>query len=279
MGALQSQLVFSKKMPLAKEVEVESLKIIVKGLSATERRLLAATIKLSERRKPKLEVIPEGMIDIVDVIIIDAKDAEAVEWSNKFSEQLKKMTVIWVDASPRNKRHGSISRPVLWVNLPIIISRIMDEVSVLDLKENESVDSLKQPDVSPVSAATGVNHILVVDDSPSIREHLTNLLESRGNKVTAVDCGEAAVEVVERQSFDCVFMDVMMPGMNGYDACKKIKSKKVNGRVLPVIMLTGKSSPFDRIRGKMAGCNAYLTKPTKVDKLINVLGKAVKANA
>lgn len=274
MGAIQNTLVFSQEVPLNKEAYVESLKIIVKGLSPTERRLLAATVKLSERREPKLEIVPDGMIDIADVIIVDSADVDSMRWSNEFSDKLDKKTVVWVDAEAPHKRHGSISRPVLWVNLPIIISRIMDEVSVMEITPKIKKASEASPVVVQSSAGNSFD-ILVVDDSPAIREHLSGLLKAKGHKVIDVDCGELAVDMVDRQSFDCVFMDVMMPGIDGYEACKKIKAKKLNGKTLPVIMLTGKSSPFDRIRGKMAGCDAYLTKPTSVGKLVGALEKAV----
>lgn len=245
---------------------MESLKIIVKGLTATERRLLAATVRLSERRKPKLELVSDAMIAVADIIIIDSEDAESMAWSKRHAAQLNTKTVIWVDMDSQNPRHGSLSRPVLWVNLPIIISRILDEVSVLDLKASEPEPVVEEPVVDDNRL-----NILVVDDSPAIRQHMQTILA--GNNVVAVESGEIAVDIVERQPFDCVFMDVLMPGMDGYQACKKIKSKKFDGKTLPVIMLTGKSSPFDRIRGKMAGCNAYLTKPVAVDKLKKALSK------
>lgn len=247
---------------------MDSLKIIVKGLNATERRLLAGTIRLSERRKPKLELVSDTMITIADVIVVDSKDADSMAWSKTHAAQLNSKTVIWVDMEAQNPRHGSLKRPVLWVNLPIIISRILDEASVLDLKVSGADAAVEE--AVPAVDNNRLN-ILVVDDSPAIRQHMTTILA--GKNVVAVESGELAVEMVEQQPFDCVFMDVLMPGMDGYQACKKIKSKKFNGKTLPVIMLTGKSSPFDRIRGKMAGCNAYLTKPVAVDRLKKELSK------
>jgi twitching motility two-component system response regulator PilG len=68
-----------------------------------------------------------------------------------------------------------------------------------------------------------------------------------------------------------------MPGIDGYQVCKLIKSKKV-ARKSAVVMLTSKSSPFDKIRGAMAGCDAYLTKPVDTDKLLTVISKFVPQN-
>lgn len=66
-------------------------------------------------------------------------------------------------------------------------------------------------------------------------------------------------------------MDVMMPGMNGYEACRRSKARSRTGEAPAVVMLTSKTSPFDRIRGKMAGCDAYLSKPINSNKLQTVL--------
>ena len=66
-----------------------------------------------------------------------------------------------------------------------------------------------------------------------------------------------------------------MPGIDGYEACRKIKAMPANSKNIKpsIIMLTSKSSPFDRIRGKMAGCDAYLTKPVQKSHLMQVLAK------
>lgn len=247
-----------------------SLRIVVKGLSKTERRLLSATVKLSQRRQPHLELISDNLLNVADIVIIDSADSAALAWANEYEAQLNDKSVIWIDAKAGRQNHSSLSRPVMWVNLPIIISRILDEISVLNTAP------VAQPNAQLVEGAgNDALDILVVDDSPSIRQHLTSLLQASGHQIIAVDCGEAALDVVNQRGFDCVFMDILMPGIDGYEACKKIKSKKINGKTLPVIMLTGKSSPFDRIRGKMAGCDAYLTKPVAVEKLKRTLEKVV----
>jgi twitching motility two-component system response regulator PilG len=69
-------------------------------------------------------------------------------------------------------------------------------------------------------------------------------------------------------------MDVVMPGVDGYEGCREIK-KLQRQKVLPVVMLTSKSSPFDRIRGRMAGCDAYLGKPVNDQDLKQVLARVL----
>ena len=118
----------------------------------------------------------------------------------------------------------------------------------------------------------------MVDDSAAVRAHLSSVLDAYGYQVTAVDSGEAGVVAVNTNTFACVLMDVLMPGIDGYDACRRIKSMGKGAATPPVVMLTSKSSPFDKIRGKMAGCDAYLTKPVEKAHLMEVLAQLVRRN-
>jgi two-component system, cell cycle response regulator len=80
------------------------------------------------------------------------------------------------------------------------------------------------------------------------------------------------LQILASRSVDLVFLDVMLPGADGYQICKTIKKNKLKQRI-PVVMLTSKSSPFDRVRGSLAGCDSYLTKPVELRKLFDVLQK------
>ncbi len=71
-----------------------------------------------------------------------------------------------------------------------------------------------------------------------------------------------AFSFLKQVKYDIIFLDVVLPDVDGYKICKAIKKEK-EIKDTPVLMLTGKSSPFDRVRGKFSGCNDYLTKPTQ----------------
>ena len=71
---------------------------------------------------------------------------------------------------------------------------------------------------------------------------------------------EKAFEFLDRGTYDLVFLDVVLPDVDGYKICKTIKRDK-SKKQMPIVMLTGKSSPFDQVRGRLAGCSTYLTKP------------------
>ncbi len=106
--------------------------------------------------------------------------------------------------------------------------------------------------------------VLAVDDSPLMRTFLQNKLQPYGIAPEFASSGEEALFKISKQHFDMIFLDVMLPGMDGYDVCKMIKKNKDNS-LMKVVMLTSKDKTFDKIRGTMAGCDGYLTKP--VDEL------------
>lgn len=255
------------------------MKIIIKGLNAFEQRILQTTVKLYEKRETKFTVVSDNEISSADVILVDSRDSGALDWARQHQQILTDSVVVWIDGKAGNSRHAELKRPVLWVNLPIILSRILDDISVKEVVDNVQPASLAQSKTSAqASVAPPVDNrksVLVVDDSLAIRNYLTSLLESGGFAVTAAEDGESALEIFQSgKTFDCVFMDILMPGIDGYAACRKIKGLK-SGKKTPVIMLTGKGSAFDRIRGKMAGCSAYLVKPVDVDRLRETLEQYV----
>jgi CheY-like chemotaxis protein len=111
-----------------------------------------------------------------------------------------------------------------------------------------------------------VFRVLAVDDSPLMRTFLQNKLAPYGISPEFAASGEEALFKISKQHFDMIFLDVMLPGMDGYDVCKMIKKNKDNN-LMKVVMLTSKDKTFDRIRGTMAGCDGYLTKPVDEIKL------------
>jgi CheY-like chemotaxis protein len=123
--------------------------------------------------------------------------------------------------------------------------------------------------VAPITVTTPRHEehnfrVLAVDDSPLMRTFLQNKLQPYGISPEFASSGEEALFKISKQHFDMIFLDVMLPGMDGYDVCKMIKKNKDNS-LMKVVMLTSKDKTFDKIRGTMAGCDGYLTKP--VDEL------------
>jgi len=119
--------------------------------------------------------------------------------------------------------------------------------------------------------------VLVIDDSKTIRRTAENLLTKAGCEVTtAADGFEALGKVVDTHP-DVVFVDIMMPRLDGYQTCALIKNNQVL-RHTPVIMLSSKDGLFDRAKGRMVGAEQYITKPfTREDLLGAIRRHAVQA--
>jgi twitching motility two-component system response regulator PilG len=112
--------------------------------------------------------------------------------------------------------------------------------------------------------------ILVVDDSKTIRRTAETLLSKEGCQVfTAIDGFDALSKIADHQP-DLIFVDIMMPRLDGYQTCSLIKHNKVY-KDTPVIMLSSKDGLFDRARGRIVGSEQYLTKPFTRNELLGAI--------
>lgn len=112
--------------------------------------------------------------------------------------------------------------------------------------------------------------VMVIDDSKTIRRSAETLLKKVGCEVvTAIDGFEALAKITEHRP-DIIFVDIMMPRLDGYQTCALIKNNQTF-KATPVIMLSSKDSIFDRARGRIVGSEKYLTKPFSKEDLINAI--------
>ena len=119
------------------------------------------------------------------------------------------------------------------------------------------------------SALDGVK-VMVIDDSKTIRRTAETLLKKAGCEVvTAIDGFEALAKITDQKP-DVIFIDIMMPRLDGYQTCALIKKNK-NYKSTPVILLTSKDGLFDRARGRIVGSDRYLTKPFTKDELLGAI--------
>lgn len=109
--------------------------------------------------------------------------------------------------------------------------------------------------------------ILIVDDSPTEVHILTTILEKHGHAISTVDNGEDGVTAAAEQKPDLILMDVVMPGMNGFQATRKI-TKSPETSHIPVILVTTKDQETDRVWGMRQGAKDYVTKPVSEDQLL-----------
>jgi two-component system, OmpR family, alkaline phosphatase synthesis response regulator PhoP len=112
--------------------------------------------------------------------------------------------------------------------------------------------------------------ILVVDDEAHIRlliEQTLEELEDQGVEILTADNGADALALIKSEKPKLVFLDVMMPKMNGFDVCQTVK-RELGMDDVYVVMLTAKGQEFDRQRGEQVGANVYMTKPFDPDELL-----------
>lgn len=116
--------------------------------------------------------------------------------------------------------------------------------------------------------------ILVVDDEVKIREIIKKYAEFEGHEITEAENGMRAVEICKENDFDLIVMDIMMPELDGFSACKEIfKTKKV-----PVIMLSARGEEYDKIHGFELGIDDYVVKPFSPRELIMRMGVVISRN-
>ena len=135
------------------------------------------------------------------------------------------------------------------------------ETEMLDEGRKRSLDGLK---------------VMVIDDSKTIRRTAETLLKREGcDVVTASDGFEALAKIADQQP-QIIFVDIMMPRLDGYQTCALIKNNQLF-KATPVIMLSSKDGLFDKARGRIVGSEQYLTKPFTREELLNAIHTHVHA--
>jgi twitching motility two-component system response regulator PilG len=195
-------------------------------------------------------------------------------------------------ASPgRSSGHATLERPLQWARLlqaleDAIGDREQTAPAPLESHGGESASPyynsppapIQTPRPSPGLGTADIKRalgdtVLVVDDNATVRMFMQAKLAPFKFEIDFAESGEQAVGLTGSREYACVFLDVVMPGIDGYQVCKLIKSNKQAIKKTAVVMLTSRSSPFDKLRGSLAGCDEYLTKPLDEDRLLEVIAK------
>ncbi|HJV54000.1 MAG TPA: response regulator [Noviherbaspirillum sp.] len=251
------------------------------GFSETEKELLASTFRLTGRRA-FCYAEPAGLAERSDVYLVNADNPEGLQ-------QLQQRVpspyapALLLGRAPASSHWARVEKPIRWMKLFEQLDRTMQ--AALDARiqrphqpacpwdgktfRRAADRSLPPPQFIPAAPAESV---LVVDDSATVRAFMRTRLAPFRFDIDFAENGEDAVRMARAKAYTCVFLDVVMPGIDGYQVCKRIKTDPVI-RNTAVVMLSSKSSPFDKFRGSWAGCDAYLGKPVGEDELLATIAR------
>ncbi|HEY9801070.1 response regulator transcription factor [Anabaena azotica] len=120
-----------------------------------------------------------------------------------------------------------------------------------------------------------MSKVLIVEDSLAQREMITDLLKASGLTVTHATDGLEALEAIQEEPPDLVVLDIVMPKMNGYELCRRLKSDPKTQNV-PVVMCSSKGEEFDRYWGMKQGADAYIAKPFQPTELVGTVKQLLR---
>lgn len=246
------------------------------GLSRVQRATVLSVCNLSSGRPRGYAVVPPTLVHKADILLVDGDDNKAVNHWEQLAGRAPAIIISAGGAGANGARY-SLTRAAL----PSRLMRMLDAVTIQELKYVPEL--VVGDDVQAARPVTGEStarrsfgpRALVVDDSYAVRKQMQICMDLYGMAVDFAETAEDGLEKVRSRPYDIVFMDVILPGMDGFRACRQLKADRQT-RGIPVVMLTGKGTAFDRLRGTMAGCNRYLTKPVRAEDLHTVLQSFVR---
>ncbi|WP_395691482.1 response regulator [Piscinibacter sp.] len=282
---------------------IDTFTVAIEGFSAFERQALASFFRLAARRSPAFRQVDEpGMADFLIADADHAASVAAVRRGQRVED------TVFIGAAAPEGAAAWLPRPIdpvhvmraldelveLRLSAPEPPSAMMDldpmEVDTLrggldDLPQRRAEPSAPAAEAAPAPAPApaasrprggGGREVLLVEDSPIARQFLKQRLQHLGYRVIECASGEAALDLLSRRTFEMVFLDVVLgpPGsIDGLQLCQRLKQRGAQraGLRTVVVMVTGLDGATDRVRGSLAGCDAYLTKPLHESEFIATL--------
>ena len=251
------------------------------GFSDAEKEMLASTFRLTGRRA-FCYAEPAAPTDRSDVYLVNADNGDALAQLAARSPNVHAPAVL-IGKLSNPSSWPVVEKPVRWMRLfeqlDAVMSAALQERSRRQGGNTDwdgqtyrrAVD--KNAPVQPaLTEAKPMESVLVVDDSATVRAFMRSKLAPFRFDVDYAENGEAAIDMAQSKNYTCIFLDILMPGIDGYQVCKRIKSSPATKDVA-VVMLSSKSSSFDKFRGSWAGCDAYLGKPVGEDELLATIAR------
>lgn len=273
------------------------------GFATFERSTIEAFIRTAEARRLRQTGQQEARfvftsdVAAARIILVDTKSDAAMR-----DDRIDPTRCIYVGASGRLGQLAHLTRPINLAALMKTLDASTGHVAAAGTSEASApIAKPATPTVFPLpdrwsgsshqerttsfdssahdlaSGKAAPKRILVVDDSDVAQRFMANCLGHFGYEVHRAFSGEEALSRIAAEPYAFVFMDVNMPGIDGYQACKLIKKRPyAAGRSAPVVvMLTSRGGVIDKVRGTLSYCDAYLTKPLQLDALVRILGDRI----
>jgi two-component system cell cycle response regulator len=255
------------------------------GFPEGEKAMLSSTFRLTGRRAFSYAE-PASAEERTDVYLVNADNAAALEELKTRSPNVHSPAVMIGRNGDQQRGWPLVEKPIHWMRLFEQLDLMM-QAALTERARRQSGDAGsstwdgrtyrraidKNAVPEPVFVEPKpIETVLVVDDSATVRAFMRAKLQPFRFDVDFAENGEAAIDMAQSKAYTCIFLDILMPGIDGYEVCKRIKSSTATKNTA-VVMLSSKSSTFDRFRGNWAGCDAYLAKPVGEDELLATIAK------
>ncbi|MBC3873958.1 response regulator [Undibacterium flavidum] len=260
----------------------------MRGFSDAEKSMLSSTFRLTSRRQ-MCYVEADESDTRADIYLINADNPEALEELARRNIGVPNAhsPAVVIGRTPVETPWPFVAKPIHWMrlfeNLDQEMQRALRERSTRAAVNNDwdgatmRRSSDQKISVAPTPVETPVREtVLVVDDSATVRAFMRIKLSPFQFDVDFAETGEQAIEKASAKAndkpYNCIFLDIMMPGIDGYEVCKRIKSNQKT-KSSAVVMLTSKSSIIDKLRANWSGCDSFLSKPVSEDDLLATIAK------
>lgn len=257
----------------------KSYAVAIFGIPEFERELVKRIFSLSESRDKIYRIAEESQNHTADIALVDNSNANAASQFEQIHTTRQEFPAVVIANGKNPESEYWVKRPFTAMRMLGALDKLVDNVlsGAGHARPNDPAAKSKDPAAKVESktespAPAGIYKALVVDDSLPVRKQVNIALRRAGITAEFAEDGESALKLIETRSYDILFLDVVLPGKDGYEICKAIKKDK-GKKHIPVIMLTGKSSPIDKVKGKLSGCDAYLTKPVSLKEFNQTLSR------
>jgi two-component system cell cycle response regulator len=252
------------------------------GFSDAEKAMLVSTFRLTGRRTFFYSE-PTSPDERTDIHLVNADNPQALLQLRTGKTNVHAPAVL-VGRTRVSTGWPLVEKPIHWMRLFEQLDLVMAAALQERAKREGSTDDKwdgrtyrrsidKDANAEPeYMEPNPTETVLVVDDSATVRAFMRAKLAPFRFDVDFAEDGETAIDMAQAKAYTCIFLDIMMPGMDGYQVCKLIKSSS-STKSTAVVMLSSKSSTFDKFRGNWAGCDAYLGKPVGEDELLATIAK------